>query len=70
MVLEGGSLDGTAPAGDREAKLKMHIKTVSTAAAAMHRDDIELKAFYDATQDLLLPYLDSLHFFFIYSEYN
>jgi cysteinyl-tRNA synthetase len=49
-----------APPGDREAKLKMHIKTVTTAVEALEQSDIGIEAFFEKTQDILLPYLDSL----------
>jgi cysteinyl-tRNA synthetase len=34
-VLNGGALDGREKPGDEEAKIKMHIKTVSSAADAL-----------------------------------
>ncbi|KAF4264045.1 hypothetical protein KXX13_006896 [Aspergillus fumigatus] len=68
-VLNGGPLPGNEKAGDDEAKFKMHIKTVASAAkviaqaesldqAATPRGFAE--SFYTNAQDLLLPYLDSL----------
>ena len=60
QVLQGGSLDGSPP-GDKEAKIKMHIKTVSTAIEALKDSDIPLDDFFAKTRDLLLPYLDSLY---------
>ena len=53
-------MDG-APAGDREAKLNMHINTVLQASGAMQDANIEMDEFYTKTQDVLLPYLDFLH---------
>ena len=61
-VLQGGSLDA-APPGDREAKLKMHIKTVLLASQAIEQlrnDSISRDEFFAGAQDILLPYLDSL----------
>ena len=53
-VLDGRSLHGGA-SGEREAKLKMHIKTVFAASdALMTGGNSET-----AVQDILLPYLDS-----------
>jgi cysteinyl-tRNA synthetase len=59
IVLDGGVLEGDGKPGDREAKIKMHVKTVSSAAKAISNPPSE--DFYQATQDVLLPYLDSLH---------
>lgn len=64
-VLQGKSLDGTGPPSDKEAKIKMHLKTAGSAATALlapsqsSKDDIE--NFWSATADAILPYLDSLH---------
>ncbi|KAL4922577.1 tRNA synthetases class I (C) catalytic domain-containing protein [Aspergillus aurantiobrunneus] len=59
-VLRGGALDPKGKPGDTEAKIRMHIKTVTPAArmiASMsNRDD----AFYDETREFYLPYIDSL----------
>lgn len=63
-VLLGKSLDGNGLGGDKEAKVKMHIRTVLTAISAMGRmtfDKISLTDYYAETQDILLPYLDSLY---------
>lgn len=60
-VLRGASLagDGT-PAGDKEAKLKMHLRTLETASEAlMKQDTLSLDDFYAKTEDILLPYLDA-----------
>ncbi|KKA26800.1 hypothetical protein TD95_004356 [Thielaviopsis punctulata] len=62
-VLDGLALasDTEAP-GDKEAKIKMHIKTVATAAEALRSaSTLEPAAFYDKADNVLLPYLDSLH---------
>ncbi|KAJ9658850.1 cysteinyl-tRNA synthetase [Coniosporium apollinis] len=66
-VLEGRSLadDGTPP-GDREAKIKMHLKTSATAAEALVQassdpSSLSITDFYTQTTDVFLPYLDSLH---------
>ncbi|KAL9047407.1 MAG: hypothetical protein Q9206_006811 [Seirophora lacunosa] len=63
MVINGKSLDGGVP-GDKEAKIKMHIKTALAASEAMtslKTDSIPTKDFNDGVQDILLPYLDSLY---------
>ena len=70
-VLLGKSLEGNGPAGDKEAKVKMHIRTVNAAVKAMLRlqdGNISLEEYYTETQDILLPYLDSLHGFNIDAE--
>lgn len=64
-VIQGRSLDGVTPPGDREAKIKMHLKTAGTAATALMApskstpEDVEV--FYAGAEDVLLPYLDSLY---------
>jgi cysteinyl-tRNA synthetase len=64
-VIQGKSVDGVGPAGDKEAKIKMHLKTAGTAATALLApskstpEDVEI--FYAGAEDVLLPYLDSLH---------
>ena len=63
-VLGGGSADGAGAPGDREAKIKMHIKTAMAASKALtllKQSNISTTAFYTSTQDILLPYLDSLY---------
>ncbi|TKX26713.1 cysteine--tRNA ligase [Elsinoe australis] len=59
-VLAGKSVanDGT-PAGDKEAKIKMHIKTASTAAEALTNPTTQADNFYAKAAGVLLPYLDS-----------
>ncbi|KAF4214678.1 hypothetical protein CNMCM8980_009325 [Aspergillus fumigatiaffinis] len=68
-VLNGGPLPGNEKAGDDEAKVKMHIKTVASAAKVIAQAEGLGQAtspkgfpesFYTNAQDLLLPYLDSL----------
>lgn len=62
-VLAGKALDGGAP-GDKEAKIKMHLKTVSSASDALlsisNQSGPEEESDHDL-QDILLPYLDSLY---------
>jgi cysteinyl-tRNA synthetase len=64
-VIQGKSVDDLGPAGDKEAKIKMHLKTAGTAATALLApskstpEDIDV--FYAGAEDVLLPYLDSLH---------
>ncbi|MCJ1423440.1 hypothetical protein MMC29_001323 [Sticta canariensis] len=61
-VLEGKSLEGGAP-GDKEAKIKMHVKTVSSASNALLSisGHSESEKSVNDLQDILLPYLDSLY---------
>ena len=62
-VLAGKALDGGAP-GDKESKIKMHLKTVSSASDALlsisNQSGPEEESDHDL-QDILLPYLDSLY---------
>ena len=68
VILNGGPLPGNEKAGDDEAKIKMHIKTVSSAAnVIVEAEKLDKSAqgtfperFYTDAQDLLLPYLDAL----------
>ena len=65
-VLAGKALDGGQNPGDREAKLKMHIKTVTSASeaiVALEHGKLEetSEEFQNQVQDVLLPYLDSLY---------
>ncbi|KAL1886044.1 hypothetical protein Cpir12675_006894 [Ceratocystis pirilliformis] len=64
-VLDGLALDSdTESAGDKEAKLKMHIKTAATAAEALREassSSLDPATFYDKAENVLLPYLDSLY---------
>ncbi|KAJ5495202.1 cysteine--tRNA ligase [Penicillium diatomitis] len=67
-VLSGGALPGNEKAGDDEAKVKMHIKTVASAASVLEKAEkigesdaaSFSKSFYTQAQDVLLPYLDTL----------
>ncbi|QMW29019.1 hypothetical protein G4B84_004354 [Aspergillus flavus NRRL3357] len=77
-VLKGGTLEGNKKPGDAEAKVRMHVRTVTIAAAMISRvaemfsqgpgeqprslenEMITSEAFYEATQDVILPYLDQL----------
>ncbi|KAK2880141.1 hypothetical protein FQN49_000520 [Arthroderma sp. PD_2] len=64
-VLSGKPLEGNTKAGDPEAKIKMYIKTMSSAAEALTvasspGGSIPVDTFYDKTQDILHPYLDTL----------
>lgn len=64
-VYQGKSLDGGTPPGDKEAKIKMHLKTARSAVSALLApskstpEGIEL--FYAGAEDVLLPYLDALY---------
>lgn len=63
LVLDGKGLDGGL-AGDQEAKIKMHIKTVlaaSDALASLTTNSISADQFNSQVQDVLLPYLDALY---------
>ena len=63
LFTEGKATDGGL-AGDREAKIKMHIKTVLAASEALNsleNSTITTEQFNRQTQDVLLPYLDSLY---------
>jgi cysteinyl-tRNA synthetase len=62
-VLEGQALsdgEGTGTPGDKEAKLKMHIKSAASAAEALQTPG-KSSEFYPKAEDILLPYLDSLY---------
>jgi cysteinyl-tRNA synthetase len=64
-VIGGKSLDGTSPPGDKEAKIKMHLKTAGSATTALlapsQSTDADVAEFYASAEDVLLPYLDSLY---------
>lgn len=62
-VLDGGALEGDGPPGDKEAKLKMHLRTLESAAKALQDQakGITVDEFYSRTEDVLLPHLDTLH---------
>ncbi|KAL2809754.1 tRNA synthetases class I (C) catalytic domain-containing protein [Aspergillus granulosus] len=68
-ILSGGALPGNEKAGDDEAKVKMHIKTVLSAANVIAEAEkldqssaqqAFAERFYTDAQDLFLPYLDAL----------
>ncbi|KAI5291632.1 hypothetical protein KEM54_002562 [Ascosphaera aggregata] len=64
-ILAGKALDGSDKPGDKEAKIKMHIKTASSAATALTgatpTDDVaKAGIFYTNVQDVVLPHLDKL----------
>ena len=64
-VLEGKPLNGNGIPGDKEAKIKMHIKTVLSASEAILKSKAgQLSAmsedFQNQIQDVLMPYLDVL----------
>ncbi|KAF2437064.1 hypothetical protein EJ08DRAFT_644594 [Tothia fuscella] len=65
-VTAGRALEGDGPPGDHEAKIKMHIKTASSAAEALQLAKatgivIPLDQFYAKSEDTLVKYLDSLY---------
>lgn len=64
-VIAGKSLDDVSTAGDKEAKIKMHLRTAGSAATALlsplKSTEEEVADFYTGAEDVLLPYLDSLH---------
>jgi cysteinyl-tRNA synthetase len=63
-VLNGGPLPGNEKPGDDEAKTKMHIKTLASAAKVIAEAEVTPPAlsetFYTDAQDVFLPYLDQL----------
>ena len=65
-VIAGKALDGTGLPGDREAKIKMHIKTVLSASKAIEllengELDLASEEYQNGVQDVLLPFLDSFY---------
>ncbi|KAF1943947.1 hypothetical protein EJ02DRAFT_452792 [Clathrospora elynae] len=64
-VIQGKSVDGVGPPGDKEAKIRMHLRTASTAVTSLLApskstpEDVEV--FYAGAEDVLLPYLDALY---------
>ena len=67
VILNGGPLPGNQKAGDDEAKVKMHIKTASSAAKVIAQAESGaeqppafMESFYSEAQDVILPYLDAL----------
>ncbi|KKY24175.1 putative cysteinyl-trna synthetase [Phaeomoniella chlamydospora] len=59
MVLKGESLSGEGRPGDKEAKIKMHINTVTAATDVMAKTSSTADVFYPAVADLMAPHLDS-----------
>ncbi len=60
-VLGGEAIEPGAKAGDKEAKIKMHINTVTNATKVMDTNDnpsSDPKVFYAAVQDIIYPLLD------------
>lgn len=59
-VLDGKSLSGDGPSGDKEAKIKMHIKTAGMAAKTLQqaKTDMNIEGFYNALDDVLVELLD------------
>ncbi|KAI0201057.1 cysteinyl-tRNA synthetase [Astrocystis sublimbata] len=55
-VLAGGTLTGEGKPGDDEAKLKMHIGNMTSAATAIGGSQL-----YSGAEEILLPYFDSLY---------
>ncbi|KAG8422675.1 cysteinyl-tRNA synthetase [Metarhizium acridum] len=55
-VLSGGTLTGEGKPGDDEAKIKMHVGNMDAAAEALKQN-----AIFPGADEVLLPYLDSLH---------
>lgn len=64
-VLQGKSLDGNGQPGDKEAKIKMHLKTAGNAVTALlapsRSSGEDTAKFWEGAEEVLLPYLDSLH---------
>jgi cysteinyl-tRNA synthetase len=61
-VRDGKAVSGDAPAGDKEAKIKMHLRAVDAAAEILReakQKSVAADAFYSRTEDILLPWLDS-----------
>ncbi|EMC94126.1 hypothetical protein BAUCODRAFT_74977 [Baudoinia panamericana UAMH 10762] len=61
-VLKGQSLtnDGSPP-GDKEAKIRMHMRTAESAVQALLALDHTYDAFVAKASGVLLPYIDSLY---------
>lgn len=55
-VLAGGTLSGEGKPSDAEAKVKMHLNNMDSAAHSL-RDN----SGFDGAEEVLLPYLDSLY---------
>lgn len=60
-VLRGESADRQGPPGDKEAKIKMHLKTADSAASALQLPDSSSLAHFAAkASGVLLPHIDAL----------
>ncbi|KAK6383134.1 hypothetical protein LTR65_010417 [Meristemomyces frigidus] len=59
-VLQGESLDRQGPPGDKEAKIKMHLRTADSAAQALKATRSSTEVFAAKVSGVLLPYIDSL----------
>ncbi|RKU47915.1 hypothetical protein DL546_009241 [Coniochaeta pulveracea] len=59
-VLNGEALTPGEQPGDKEAKLKMHLKATAAAAEALQHPT-KTSSLLQQTEDILLPYLDSLY---------
>ncbi|KAH7462760.1 Cysteine--tRNA ligase, cytoplasmic [Fusarium oxysporum f. sp. matthiolae] len=55
-VLAGGTISGEGKPGEDEAKVKMHLSNMNAAADAITSGEI-----FPGTDEILLPYLDSLY---------
>lgn len=58
-VMAGGTLTGEGKPGDDEAKLKMHLANMTAAAKSIQEE--EPLGAVNGTDEILLPYLDSLY---------
>lgn len=60
-VLKGQPLVNGTVAGDKEAKIKMHIRTVLAASRAMHDIEVKVEPSLEdlvSLEDILMPFLD------------
>ncbi|KAK3693246.1 tRNA synthetases class I (C) catalytic domain-containing protein [Podospora appendiculata] len=55
-VLAGGTITGEGKPSDAEAKVKMYLNALDSAAQALRTGTL-----FDSAEDILLPYLDSLY---------
>lgn len=55
-VLAGGTLSGEGKPGDGEAKIKMHLSNMDSAAKSLREN-----TGFDGAEEILLPYLDGLY---------
>lgn len=64
-VIEEKSLDGTAAPGEKEAKIKMHLRTAQAAADGLEAFSASKSTpqdeLYAKVDDVLLSYLDDLY---------